>query len=245
MKTYGLVGFPLSHSFSKTYFTEKFLKENIQNCEYLNFELEKISFLPELLKNNKNIVGFNVTVPYKQSIIPYLHELDKTAEKIGAVNTVKINNGKLIGYNTDEYGFRFSLKPFLENKHQNVLILGNGGASKAVQYVLKDLGMEYTIAQRNPENKEHLSFTEITEKAIQYHLLIINTTPVGMHPNVNECIDLPYHCINKEHLLYDLIYNPVKTLFLKKGEQQKASTINGLSMLHLQAEKTWMIWNNQ
>ncbi|CAG0991411.1 MAG: shikimate dehydrogenase [Bacteroidetes bacterium] len=244
MKTYGLVGFPLSHSFSKTYFTEKFLKENIQNCEYLNFELEKISFLPELLESNQNIVGFNVTVPYKQSIIPYLHELDKTAEKIGAVNTVKINKGKLIGYNTDEYGFRFSLKPFLEKKHRNALILGNGGASRAVQYVLKDLGIEYTIAQRNPEKKEHLSFTEITEKVIQYHLLIINTTPVGMYPNVNACIDLPYHCISKEHLLYDLIYNPAKTLFLKKAEQQNASTINGLSMLQLQAEKAWNIWNN-
>lgn len=243
MKTFGLVGFPLSHSFSKNYFSKKFELENIENCEYLNFELKDISEITQLVKNNKTLIGFNVTVPYKQTIFPYLHELDETAKKIGAVNTVKISNGKLIGYNTDEYGFRYSLKPFLEIQHQNALIIGDGGSSKAIQHVLNELGIPFTIAVRTITNKIHISINEINNNIIQHHLLIINTTPVGMYPDINNCIELPYQCITEKHLLYDLIYNPEKTMFLKKGEQQGAQILNGLSMLQLQAEKAWIIWN--
>jgi shikimate dehydrogenase len=244
MNTFGLVGFPLSHSFSKSYFTKKIIAEKIENCEYLNFEIENISKLPELIKNNKTLIGFNVTVPYKQLVIPYLDEVDETAKKIGAVNTVKISNGKLIGYNTDEYGFRYSLKPFLENHHQHALIIGNGGASKAIQFVLNELGITFTIAVRNAINNTQILLNEINENIIKHHQLIINTTPVGMFPNTKNFIALPYNCITNKHILYDLIYNPEKTIFLKKGEQQGAQILNGLSMLKLQAEKAWIIWNN-
>ena len=244
MKTFGLIGYPLSHSFSKTYFTKKFNEEKIKNCEYLNFELKNISEFPLFISSNKNLAGLNITIPYKQSIIPYIDKLDSVAEKIGAVNTIKFLNNKTIGFNTDAYGFQFSLKPFLESHHQRALIIGNGGSSMAVQYILNEIGISYTIAVRTPSNKKQILINEINENILKHHLLVINTTPVGMHPNIYDCVNIPYQYLTSKHLLFDLIYNPEKTLFLKKGEEQGSQIVKGMSMLHLQAEKSWMIWNN-
>lgn len=262
-KTYGLIGSTLSHSFSKKYFTEKFVKENSSDCEYNLYPIDNIDQLPQLITDNPTLCGLNVTIPYKESVIPFLDELDETAKAVGAVNCIKIvtpdskiQNPKsqiLIGYNTDVFGFRQSIKPFLEIQHERALIIGTGGASKAVAYVLKEIGIECFFVSRSKEQDKRIKnqdsgakiflYEELNENMINAFKLIVNTTPVGMFPLINELPNLPYQFITSSHLLYDLVYNPVETEFLKRGKSQGASTVNGLSMLHQQAEEAWRIWN--
>lgn len=247
MKKFGLIGFPLTHSFSKNYFEQKFASQHIEDCSYENFGLQSIELFPDLILSETNLTGLNVTIPYKEKIFSYLDETDEQAKQTGAVNTIKIiktgDRIKLTGYNTDIYGFSMSIKPFLKNTHHRALILGNGGAAKAVIYVLKNLGIDYLIITRHPENNE-LGYESLNEYIIKSHLLIINTTPAGMYPNINDCPAIPYQFLNAEHLLYDLIYNPEETLFMQKGKMNGATVLNGLSMLKLQAEKSWEIWNS-
>lgn len=244
MSEYGLIGKNLSHSFSKQYFQKKFTDLGLDYLEYTNFELEDISELKNLLAKNPFLRGFNVTIPYKESIIPLLDELSPEARGIAAVNCVKITDGKLIGHNTDAYGFASSIKPFLEPQHSRALVLGTGGASKAVVYVLKLLNVEVFYASTTKKRQGTFSYDTLNERLFNACKFIINTTPVGMFPNVDECPNIPYECISAQHLVYDLIYNPEETLFLKKAKERGATTINGLSMLHLQAEKSWEIWNS-
>jgi shikimate dehydrogenase len=250
-KTYGLIGYPLTHSFSKKHFTEKFEKENITDCEYNLYSLSTIHQLPQMLKDNPQIKGLNVTIPYKESVMPFLNELDPIAKAIGAVNCIKVDQGsndqvKLIGYNTDVFGFRQSIKPFLEKRHERALILGTGGASKAVAYVLKEIGLDCYFITRH---KTHSSgpntflYDELNEYMLNAIKLVVNTTPVGMFPNVKEAPAIPYDLITPSHLLYDLVYNPAETEFLRRGKEKGAETINGLSMLQQQAEEAWRIWN--
>ena len=244
MKQFGLIGYPLSHSFSKGYFTEKFLKENITDSKYDIFPLEKIGDFLELSNATKNLVGLNVTIPYKQAIIPFLDELDETSANIGAVNTIKFIDGKKIGFNTDAYGFETSLKPLLKPHHTSALILGTGGASKAVEYVLKKLGIQFQYVSRN-KSENAISYDELDSLVINHSTLIINCSPIGMYPNINDAPNIPYQFITSKHLLYDLVYNPEETQFLKEGKLLDAQTKNGLEMLHLQAERSWQIWNSK
>lgn len=243
MKQYGLIGYPLSHSFSKGYFAEKFLKENILNCRYDIFPLETIQQFDALCKSHPNFVGLNVTIPYKEQVIPFLDALNEEAEAIGAVNTIKFVNGKKIGYNSDCYGFEMSLKPLLKIHHTHALILGTGGASKAVEYVLKKLGIKFQYVSRT-KSINTVSYEELDTFIIQHSTLIINTTPIGMYPKIDAAPAIPYDSINSAHLLYDLVYNPEETLFLKNGKSKGAQTKNGLEMLYLQAERSWQIWNS-
>ncbi len=241
MKTLGLIGFPLSHSFSKKYFSEKFEQENIAGWQYELFPLEMIEKLPDLLAENPSIVGLNVTIPYKEAVIPYMDEVDESAA-FGAVNTIKIEAGKLRGFNTDVYGFEESLKPLLKAHHKAALILGTGGAAKAVASVLEHLGIMYAYVSRTPRAGQ-FSYKNIDKKMLEKHALIVNTTPLGMYPKVDFCPDLPYEYLTDKHLLYDLVYNPDVTTFLKNGKKQGARIKNGLEMLYLQAERAWSIWN--
>lgn len=252
MRVFALIGYPLTHSFSKKYFTEKFEKEGIENSRYELLELPDHHDFPKLLKANPNVTGLNVTIPHKQNIIPFLDELDAaSAKRIGAVNTIKfLPDGTLKGYNTDYYGFRISLEQWLENLtlipiQLKALVLGNGGAAKAVFAALEDLGIEYTIVSRQPEHHSAIiSYHDLTAGVITDHSLIINTSPVGTYPKTEECPAIPYELLGPNHLLYDLVYNPAETLFLKKGKAQGAQIHNGLPMLQLQAEKAWEIWNS-
>ena len=246
LKVFGLIGFPLGHSFSKKYFTEKFeklgiLKENI----YELFELSDIQQFPELIKNQPNLGGLNVTIPHKQAIMPFLDGLDISAEKVGAVNVIKISpDGKLIGYNSDYYGFKTSLENYLKNvnfSNIKALVLGNGGAGKAVVAALIDLGIDYKTVSRT-KSDENISYHEIPSLIADYQL-IINCSPVGTYPKSDQCPDIPYKLLTPNHYLYDLVYNPLETLFLQKGKEQNTHTHNGLLMLHLQAEKAWEIWH--
>jgi shikimate dehydrogenase len=243
MNHFGLIGYPLSHSFSKGYFTEKFIKEGIQNANYDTYPIEKIEDFQSLCKEN-NFAGLNVTIPYKQSIMAFLDEINKEAANIGAVNTIKFLNGKKIGYNSDIYGFEMSLKPLLKSHHKNALILGTGGASKAVEYTLKKLDINYIYISRKRENNI-LSYEDLNEEIINTHHLIINTTPLGMFPNTQDAPNIPYQFLNQQHLLYDLVYNPTETLFLLNGKNKNAQIKNGLEMLYLQAERSWQIWNER
>jgi shikimate dehydrogenase len=251
MKLFGLIGYPLSHSFSKKYFTEKFEKENIADCEYQLFPIEQIDLFPQLIKDNNTICGLNVTIPYKESVIPFIDELDETAKAVGAVNCIKIqqlstNNQQLIGFNTDVFGFRQSIKPFLETHHERALIIGTGGASKAVAYVLNEIGIDCYFVTRQKSVDSSLktfSYAELNGNVINAFKLIVNTSPVGMFPNVNDAPEIPYQYITSSHLLYDLVYNPIETEFLKRGKLHGASVVNGLSMLHQQAEEAWKVWN--
>jgi shikimate dehydrogenase len=251
MKLFGLIGYPLSHSFSKKYFTEKFERENISGCEYNTYPIENINLFPKLISDNPSLCGLNVTIPYKEAVIPFLNELDETAKAVGAVNCIKIqplstNNHQLIGYNTDVYGFRQSIKPFLETQHERALILGTGGASKAVHYVLKEIGIDcYFVTRHKTQDagSKTFSYSELNENVFKAFKLIVNTSPVGMYPNVDDAPEIPYQFITSSHLLYDLVYNPLETEFLKRGKKHGASTVNGLSMLHQQAEAAWRIWN--
>lgn len=243
MKQYGLIGYPLSHSFSKGYFAQKFLNENINDSQYDIFPLENINDFKQLIETQKKLKGLNVTIPYKEKIIPFLDELDIEAKTIRAVNTIKFINGKKIGYNTDCYGFEMSLMPLLKSHHTHALILGSGGASKAVEYVLKKLGIAFQYVSRT-KSENAITYDELNTFNIQHSTLIINTTPIGMYPNIDAEPNLPYQFITSKHLLYDLVYNPAETLFLKNGKENGAQTKNGLEMLHLQAERSWQIWNS-
>jgi shikimate dehydrogenase len=249
MKQYGLIGFPLSHSFSAGYFAQKFADEHISDAVYENFPLDTIQQFDELLKKYPNLSGLNVTIPYKEQIIPYLHELDKAAREVEAVNTIKFieADGKIIlkGYNTDIYGFETSISPYLSTSSRKALILGTGGASKAVYYVLHKRGIYCDYISRSATRQHVLkTYEELTADDLQDYQVIINTTPLGMYPNTVECPPLPYEGITSGHILFDLIYNPSETLFLSKGKTQGAITVNGLEMLRLQAEKSWKIWNS-
>ncbi|MBN1143248.1 MAG: shikimate dehydrogenase [Bacteroidales bacterium] len=248
MRCFGLIGFPLSHSFSAKYFAEKFERESLRDCTYSNFPLEQIGLLNQLIEQQVNLIGLNVTIPYKEQIIPYLHSVEEEAAQIGAVNTIKIirNGGSvhLKGYNTDAYGFQKSLEPFIKKHFSKALILGTGGASKAVAYVLNRMGIEVTYVSRIPRNPGHLSYEELTPAIIAACQVIVNTSPAGMYPNTDVCPAIPYECLTPGHVLYDLIYNPAETKFLALGRLQGAATINGLQMLHLQADKAWEIWNS-
>jgi shikimate dehydrogenase len=243
MKQLGLIGYPLSHSFSKKYFSNKFADENISGYHYELFPLNHIQALSTLLKEQPNLVGLNVTIPYKEQVIPFLKEMSESATAIGAVNTIVIKNGELKGFNTDAYGFEVSLSKMLQTQHKKALILGTGGAAKAIQYVLTKLNIEYKYVSRLP-NEEQFSYYDLNKEIISEYKIIINTTPIGMSPNADDCPRIPYEAITDKHLLYDLVYNPALTLFLKQGKDKGASIKNGLEMLHLQAEKSWDIWQD-
>jgi shikimate dehydrogenase len=245
MKQFGLIGYPLSHSFSKKYFSEKFAHESIVDAQYELYELRSLEHFKQWMEDFVDLQGLNVTIPYKQEVIPFLDGLEDKAKAIGAVNVIKKEkNGTFIGYNSDYYGFKRSLQLFLgTTKPQKALVLGTGGASKAVVVALKDMGIEYQYVSRTAGNGI-LTYDALSKEIIQLHSLIINTSPVGMYPHVEECPALPYEYINASHFLYDLVYNPAETLFMKKGLSNGAKTKNGLDMLILQAEKAWEIWNN-
>jgi shikimate dehydrogenase len=245
---FGLIGKSLSHSFSKSYLEEKFIKEDKEGFQYSNFDLENLENLLKIITDN-HLSGLNVTKPYKELVIPFLHELDITAKEIGAVNCIKItwnnNTPYLIGYNTDFYGFAQSIKPFLEPIHQRALILGTGGASKAIAYALKNVGVDfYYVTTGEKKAANYFNYTELNEYVLSAFKLIVNCTPLGMYPKTEACPEIPFQFITNEHLLYDLIYNPEETLFLQNGKAQQAVTINGLNMLKLQADKAWEIWHS-
>jgi shikimate dehydrogenase len=237
MRTFGLIGKSLEHSFSSQYFNEKFFKEGITDTQYLNFELKDISEFKQLIEKNK-LSGLNVTIPYKESIIPFLDELNEEAKEIGAVNTIQFSNGKTIGHNTDHIGFTNSIQPLLEDRNK-AIILGDGGAAKAIKYALKKLNIEYKTINRNTS----FDYLDITKQITGYYTIIINTTPVGSYPNINDFPKIPYEYLNQNYLLFDLIYNPNETKFLAYGKAKNAQTKNGLEMLQLQAEESWNIWN--
>lgn len=245
MNIYGLIGYPLGHSFSKKYFTEKFAQIGIaDNNAYELFELPDIQAFPQLIESQPNLKGLNVTIPHKQAVMPFLDGLDASAEKVGAVNVIKIGEGgKLIGYNSDYYGFKTSLEEFIPAAASlKALVLGNGGAAKAVIAALNDLSIPYKIVSRT-KSDDALEYGDLAAEIGNYQL-IINSSPVGTYPKADLCPDIPYGQLTANHYLYDLVYNPVQTLFLQKGEEQGAKTHNGLKMLHLQAEKAWEIWNS-
>lgn len=243
MKIYGLVGYPLGHSFSQKYFSEKFLVENITDCQYQNFELKDLDKEIPRLKILSNLYGLNVTIPYKTQIISYLDELTDECREMNACNCIKINNGKWIGYNTDVTGFEKSFLPHLKSYHKKALILGTGGASKAVAFVLKKLGIEFLMVTRNKEkSSSEINYDDISEKVLADCNIVINTTPVGMFPNVDAYPMLPYEYITDQFYFFDLIYNPAKTLFLSKAEEKGAVIENGEKMLIIQAEESWKIW---
>ena len=246
MKKYGLIGYPLGHSFSKNYFNEKFHSEGI-DAEYVNFEIPHISDLPGIIAGNPNLVGLNVTIPYKEQVISYLDELDKAAAAIGAVNVIRIerNHGKtkLIGYNSDVMGFTQSIESLLEPHHKKALILGTGGASKAINYGLHKLGLETKFVSRSKRNDNTITYDDITPEIMNEYKVIVNCTPTGMYPQADECPKIPYEYVTPEHLMYDLLYNPDTTLFMKNGSDRGAIVKNGLEMLLLQAFGAWEIWN--
>lgn len=246
MKKFGLIGYPLSHSYSKTYFYEKFQKENLVDCSYELFSIQSLHNFGQLLKQNPELIGLNITIPHKIGIINYLSEVDEEAKKIGAVNTIKIypsdSKIRLKGYNTDAYAFETTLKPLLKVSLSKALILGTGGASKAVAFVLGKLNIEYIFISRAPKKENEILYSNINQEIMNNHKIIINTTPLGMHPNTHDFPPIPYEYITSSHLLYDLIYNPQETMFVKKGKDKGAITQNGLAMFKLQAEKSWEIW---
>ncbi|MFI3278902.1 MAG: shikimate dehydrogenase [Rikenellaceae bacterium] len=242
MRKYGLIGKTLKHSFSANYFAEKFEREGIKDCSYSLFELEKIEDVLSLLKREPDLCGFNITIPYKQQIFPYLDEIDVEAERIGAVNCVKIENGKLKGYNTDIFGLRSSMAKLLDGAFINrALVLGTGGASSAVQYMLGEMGIEFELVSRDPM-KSAITYSTISAEDITRAQLIINTTPLGTFPDVESAPQLPYAFVSPSHFLFDLVYNPPLTQFLSYGEQRGARTLNGETMLLAQAEESWRIW---
>lgn len=242
METYGLIGKSLKHSFSKDYFTDKFHGLN-RDAKFFNFEIPTIDAFPLVLSQNPGIRGLSVTIPYKTEIIPYLDAVDETASAIGSVNSIRVRDGKTEGSNTDATGFAASIKPFLAHGMERALILGTGGASKAVGYALRQIGLDVVFVSRNPE-KGQLGYADLNANAMRAFLLIVNTTPLGMFPDIDSFPDLPYDEMSPEHLLYDLTYNPEETVFLRKGREAGALTVNGLSMLKIQAEQSWDFWNS-
>ncbi len=245
MKVFGLIGKSLQHSFSPRYFQEKFVRENLSNYQYRLFPLEDAADIRALVEDHPEISGLNVTIPFKQDVIPHLDFLDATARKIGAVNTIKIirhpTKAELVGFNTDAFGFQHSCD--MSGHHKPALILGTGGASLAVKFVLTQLQIPYLSVSRYPKTKQEISYSDLTGDIISKHKLIINATPLGMFPNLNQAPPLPYAAIGKEHFLYDLVYNPPQTLFLEKGKNAGAQIQNGEQMLQLQADRAWVIWN--
>lgn len=236
---FGLLGHPLSHSFSKTYFSDYFKTYNLPHI-YQNFDVANIEQFIEHMPSYA-LRGFNVTIPYKQKIIPFLNDVDPIASEIGSVNVVLIENHRLKGFNTDYIGFMHSIKPHLHSHHSKALILGTGGSSKAVQYALKCLKIPFLLVSRHPE-ADQISYSQIDQTLLESHPIIVQCSPIGMFPNLNECPDIPYEYLTPKHLLFDLIYNPAETLFLQKGQVQGAQTLNGLKMLEIQAQESWKIW---
>lgn len=246
MQKYGLIGYPLGHSFSRNYFNQKFESEKI-DAEYVNFPIADIKEFKNVLKENPDLRGLNVTLPYKTQVMAYLDEIDDDARRIGAVNVIKFSKGlfgklKLKGYNTDITGFKRSIEPLLGAGSTQALILGTGGASKAIFHGLKQLGIEPTFVSRRPA-EGILTYAGLTPEIMKRSHVIVNTTPLGMFPNIDACPDIPYECLTPDHLLYDLLYNPDETLFMKKGKERGATVKNGLEMLLLQAFAGWEIWN--
>jgi len=241
MKVYGIIGYPLTHSFSKRYFTEKFLHEGISGCRYESFPIASVQEYAGILETNPGLVGLNVTIPHKKSILPLLDDTSGIPAGLDACNCIRLINGRSYGYNTDITGFERSLIRKLKHFHTRALVLGNGGAAEGVKFVLKKLGITYRVVSREPNGG--LGYAGLDETIIKENLLIINTTPLGTFPAVNECADIPYRYLTPEHLLFDLVYNPEKTLFLEKGEEQGAAIQNGYDMLVIQAEESWQIWN--
>ncbi len=244
MKKFGLIGFPLTHSFSERYFREKFQLEAITDCVYENFPIENVAGLPELIRSQPELCGLNVTIPHKESVLQFLDHSDDLAVQIGAVNCIKIHEGKMIGFNTDALGFEMSIKPFLENKYERALILGSGGASKAIAFVLKRWGIPFHIVSREKHGTGLVRYEDLHEESMKHFKLIINTTPCGMYPDIHDLPPIPYDGIGRDHFLYDIIYNPTETRFLSMGKERGAQVMNGLKMLELQAEASWRIWND-
>ena len=242
MRSFGLIGFPLSHSFSRRYFSEKFGRENLTDCNYELYPIGSVEELPVLLKLHPQLVGLNVTIPYKQQVLRYLTTKDEVVEQIGACNCIRIREGRLEGFNTDVVGFEESLVRRLKPTHHKALILGTGGSSRAVEFVLKKRGIPFRYVSRKPSVNNY-SYEQLTPAIMETHRLIINTTPLGMYPAIHEAAPVPYDAIGPEHYLFDLIYNPEKTLFLQKGEERGATIQNGGDMLIIQAEESWKIWN--
>lgn len=243
--TFGLVGKNISYSFSRGYFGEKFQKLGLENHQYVNFDLEEISLLEEIINAKENgLKGLNVTIPYKQDVQHFLNSIDADAKEIGAVNTIKLNDdGTAVGYNTDVYGFQKSLEPLLKSHHTKALILGTGGASKAVAFAFRKLGIDYKFVSRTAsENK--WSYDQLNEEIIKEYTVIVNCSPLGTSPDIELKPEIPYQFLNTNHLLFDLIYNPAETTFLRLGKEQGTTIKNGLEMLELQAEKSWSIWNS-
>lgn len=242
MRRFGLIGFPLSHSFSKKYFSDKFEREGYHDHVYELFPIASIEMLPSLIQSYPDLVGLNVTIPYKQAVIPYLHQKELPGG-MNASNCIRVRNGHLTGYNTDVTGFEKSFITKLKPHHTKALVLGNGGATAAVVYVLKKLGLEFDIVSRQKREGSSFTYHDLDKKVIEQHTVIINASPVGTYPAVEECPDIPYEYLSSDHYLFDLIYNPSQTTFLKKGEQRGAATKNGYDMLEIQAEESWKIWN--
>lgn len=242
MKLYGLIGKSLTHSFSKGYFAEKFAAKGISDCAYESFELPNVEALQGLLETHPELYGLNVTIPYKELVLPFLHEQTDVVKAIGACNCIKIENGKLTGYNTDAPGFKATLEPRLQPQHNHALVFGSGGASKAIQFVLEELGIAYKVVSRK-EVEGQLGYEDVDDVVLEKHKLLINTTPLGMYPNVDNDPPIPYEYLTAEHFLYDVIYNPAETRFLRKGRERGAATCNGHEMLINQAEESWRIWN--
>lgn len=246
MRTFGLIGYPLAQSFSQKYFTQKFKDEDI-DARYLNFEMENIEELPEVLKQHAYIAGFSVTIPHKEIVFEYLDELDDSARSVGACNAIKVNwdqkKPKLIGYNTDLIGFSNSIKPLLRESHQKALILGTGGAAKAVAEAFRLMQIDFKYVSRTKTNN-NFNYQELDKNVLKEYTVLVNCTPLGMFPKIDTCPDIPYELLSENHLLYDLTYNPETTLFMQKGIDQGAAAKNGLEMLHLQAEAAWEIWNS-
>jgi shikimate dehydrogenase len=242
-RKFGLIGKNISYSFSKKYFSEKFINNHFHNCEYENYDIKNIKEITEIINKTKGLVGLNVTIPYKESILPFLDKISKNAKKIGAVNCISISkNKKIKGYNTDFYGFKKSLKPLLKNHHKKALILGTGGASKAVAFALKKLNIEFDFVSRKPSEYE-IGYNEINTAIFNEYQIIINTTPLGTFPNITEFPKLDYALFTSKHIAFDLVYNPEESAFLKKARKAGAITKNGQEMLINQAEKAWLIWN--
>jgi shikimate dehydrogenase len=242
-RLFGLIGYPLSHSFSKRYFSEKFTRDHLPENRYELYPIPQITDLPQLLEDNPGLEGLNVTIPYKEQVIPYLDACSPVVQEIGACNCIQIREGRLIGYNTDVLGFERTLERHLKPHHRRALVLGTGGAAKAVHYVLRHQSIEFLQVGRTAR-EGILDYDSLTDELMASHTLIINTTPLGMHPQENTAPPIPYGAIGDRHYLYDLVYNPAKTLFLQKGEERGATIENGADMLVIQADASWDIWNS-
>ncbi len=243
MRLFGLIGYPLSHSFSKNYFTQKFEAERHADCRYELFPIANIQKLPELLQQHPDLVGLNVTIPYKQQVLAFLNDSSNLPDTLQACNCIRIRNGMLEGFNTDAIGFEHSIVPLLQPHHERALVLGNGGASQAVMYVLHKLNIPFEVVSRKLHQGSTITYDELNFSVMRHHHLIINTTPLGTFPNVQECPPIPYDSLTEKHLLYDLVYNPAETVFMAQGKARGAEVKSGYDMLVGQAEASWRIWN--